>query len=300
LERPNPNYPTAAISAGKEGWVMLSFVISPDGAVTEPMIEDSSGVQSFERAALRAVENWKYTPATQDGAPVEQAMTKTRIQFQLEDRTQGASAAFVTRYRRIARFINERDFAAAAPLIAELEFGERTNLYEDAWFWWSKYVYLSTSGSVDTVEMRRSLQRAIGYEQEYLTPEQFVAAAERLVVLHAQALDISAAIATFERLRDAKTARRADTYEQAVANLQGSYERMLAIINGEDHLVTTGTVGEFDYWVHELLRRSFSLADISGRLDVLDIRCERGTRRYQAVPIDTVWTVPLSWGDCSA
>jgi TonB family protein len=298
LERTNPAYPMGALTTGKEGWVMLSFVISPTGDVTEPMIEDSSGVEDFERAALRAVEKWKYKPATQDGEPVEQAMVKTRIYFQLESGETGASQRFVSKYRQIARLINERDFAAAEPLIAELEFGGRTNLYEDAWFWWAKYVYLSGAGSSDTAEMERCLQRALGYEEEYLTPEQFIAAAERLVMMQARALDFSAAIATFERLRDAKTARRAEGYERSVANLQPAYDRMLEIVDGEQLLVVNGRIGEYDYWVHDLLRRSFSVADIVGRLDVLDIRCERGTRRYSSVPADTVWTVPESWGDC--
>jgi hypothetical protein len=264
------------------------------------MIEDSSGVEAFEHAALRAVSGWKYVPATEDGEAVEQAMVKTRIQFQLQGGAQGASSTFASKFRRIARLVEEGKFAEAEPLITELEFGERANLYEDAWFWWTKYVYLSASGSSDTAEMRRCLQRAIGYEQEYLAPGQFVAAAERLVVLHAQSLDIASAIAAFERLRDAKTAQRADGYEQAVANLQPAYDRLLEIVKGEQLLVTKGQVGEFDYWVHDLLRRSFAVADIVGRLDVLDIRCDRGTRRYNAVPIDTIWTVPKSWGDCGA
>jgi hypothetical protein len=225
-------------------------------------------------------------------------MVKTSIYFQLEGGQQGASSRFVNKYRSIARLINEGDFAAAEPLIAELEFGERTNLYEDAWFWWAKYTYLSKTGSSDAAEMRRCLQRAIGYEQEYLSPEQFLAAGERLVVLDAKALDISAAIRTFERMRDAKTARRADAYEQVIANLQPSYERMLEIVGGEQILAVDGKIGEYDYWVHDLLRRSFSVADIAGRLDALDIRCTRGTRRYSSVPADTVWTVPESWKDC--
>jgi TonB family protein len=81
LERTNPIYPAGALMSGKEGWVMLSFVISPAGDVTEPMIEDSSGNEQFERAALKAVSSWTYTPATQDGQAVEQAMVKTRLIF---------------------------------------------------------------------------------------------------------------------------------------------------------------------------------------------------------------------------
>ncbi len=84
LVRVNPEYPASALSSGREGWVMLSFVISPTGDVVEPMIEQSSGGEPFERAALAAIARWKYAPATQDGVPVEQAMTKTIIRFQLE------------------------------------------------------------------------------------------------------------------------------------------------------------------------------------------------------------------------
>lgn len=298
IERAAPTYPANALYAAKEGWVMLSFVISPTGEVTEPMIEDSSGVEAFERAALRAIQRWKYAPAMQDGEPVEQAMTKTQIRFQLQDGPEGASWAFVNKYRRIARFIDAGDLEAAGELITEIEFGERTNLYEDAWFWWAKYVYLAKAGSTDTDEMRRCLQRAVGYEEEYLTPDLFVSAAERLVVLQAQALDIAAAIAAFERLRDAKTARRSDNYEAAVANLEPSYARMLELVQGEQPLVTKAQVGQFDYWVHDLLRRSFAVKDVAGRLDVLDIRCARGTKRYSDVPVSVVWTIPESWGTC--
>ena len=46
------------------------------------------------------------------------------------------------------------------------------------------------------------------------------------------------------------------------------------------------------------MRRSFSFAAINGRVDALDIRCERGRRRYDSVPVDTVWRVPDEWGKC--
>ncbi len=231
-------------------------------------------------------------------SPSSRPWSRREYSFSWKTQTPGASAAFASKFRRIARLINDRDFAAAEPLIAELEFGERASLYEDAWLWWTKFVYLSTSGSSDTAEMRRCLQRAIGYEEEYLAPEQFVAAAERLVVLHAQALDIAAAISTFERLRDATAARRADGYEQAVAYLEPSYERMLDLVRGNDLLGMDATIGEYDYWVHDLLRRAFSVEDVVGRLEVLDIRCTRRTQRYSSVPIDTVWSIPESWGVC--
>jgi TonB family protein len=298
LERANPAYPSRALAERKEGWVILSFVVSPTGTVTEPMIEDSSGSEAFENAALRAIERWKYSPATQDGQPVEHAMTKSRITFQLQDNTDGVTPAALRKFRRIGSLIEERNFAEAEPLIAEMEFGERSTLYEDAWFWWIKYVYLQTSGSTDEAEMRKSLRRAIGYEEEYLSATNYVAAARNLFVFDAKALDVSGAIWAFEKLRDAKTARRADTYDEAMQVLTPVYEQLLQIVGGNDVLVTEGRVGEYDYWVHDLVRRSFALADVAGRIDVLDIRCERGTKRYNSIPADSIWTIPESWGSC--
>ncbi len=202
-------------------------------------------------------------------------------------------------YQQLVRLVDGQDFQGAGVLLAAMEADQRLNRYETAWLWWAKYVYLSRTGSSDVAEMRRALERAVGSEDDmYLSMDQFVAAAERLVVLHAQALDIASAIAMFERLRDTEAARASRSYAQSVASLQPSYEAMLELVKSEALLVMNGSVGEFDYWVHDLLRPSFSVAEIKGRLEALDIRCERGTRRYDSVPIDTVWRVPETWGTC--
>jgi TonB family protein len=318
VSRVNPEYPSGPLAQGREGWVELSFVISETGDVIEPMIEQSSGGEPFERAALRAVQEWKYLPATEDGVPVERAV-KTIIRFQLEggggggqvrgEYVERASAAFVKNYRQLVRLVDGQDFEGAAALLATMEAEQRLSRYETAFLWWAKYVYLSRTSSSDLAQMRRALERAVGGEDDmYLSMDQFVAAAERLVVLHAQAADIAAAMATFERLRDTvaefaedrATAglRAVPSYTQSVAALQPAYEAMQELVNSDRLMAMNGSVGEFDYWVHDLLRRSFSLADIQGRLDALDIRCERGRRRYDSIPVDTVWRVPEEWGTC--
>src|SRR5439155_1793835 len=98
IKRTAPIYPFE-LRAGREGWVALSYIVSPEGKVIEPMIEDSSGIHEFERAALNAVKDWRYKPATLNGEPVEQSMTRTIIRFQLQDRSNGASPSFITKYR---------------------------------------------------------------------------------------------------------------------------------------------------------------------------------------------------------
>jgi hypothetical protein len=46
------------------------------------------------------------------------------------------------------------------------------------------------------------------------------------------------------------------------------------------------------------MRRSFSIAEVSGSIDSVSIRCDRGTRRYDTYPDGAVWQVPESWGEC--
>jgi TonB family protein len=298
VERALPTYPASALSNAKEGWVMLSFVISPSGEVIEPMIEDSSGVEALENSALKAITEWRYDPAKRNGEPVEQSMVKTIIRFQVDSGVRGATPSFISKYRKIVGFVQNDDLAAAQPLLDEIEFGGRSNLYEDAWFWWLKYTFLEAQKSTDNKAKIGALRRAVGYEDDYLEKTQFVIAARQLFALEVKAGDLAAARRTFVRLRDSKEARRADGYDENVAALQPTFERIEELIASDRLLVTRADIGTHDYWVHDLLRRSFALGDIMGRVDVVDVRCTQGTKRYDSFPVDAVWSVPNSWGEC--
>lgn len=299
LVRSNPSYPTRAIQHSNEGWVMLSFVVTETGEVEEPMIEDSSGVEGFELAALEAVIKWRYSPATVNGKPVAQSMQKTKIIFALEGPETGATRQFEVAYRRIKQLLDAGDYAAAEPLLAEMEFGGRHNLYEDALFWALKYGYLEGVQSTNAAEKRRALELAFGYQaDDYLAPDILVAVAQRLYVLQVQAIDFSAGRRTFERLRDSSQAKRSKQHARVIAELTPTYEQIEEVIAGPELLPVKAEIGQYDYWVHDLMRRSFSMAEVTGRIDSVSVRCERGTRRYETYPDDAVWHVPESWGEC--
>jgi TonB family protein len=298
IVRINPDYPTRASQYGKEGWVIVSFVVSETGEVEEPMIEDSSG-EAFEQVALDAIKKWRYTPATVNGNPVAQSMMKTRLTFQLEGPATGVTRGFQSAYRAIKTRLDAGDYAAAEPLLAEMELGGRHNLYEDALFWPLKYGYLEGIQSTDTEEKLRALQLALGHQaDEYLPPDMFVAVSQRLYVLQVQAVDFSAAQDTFERLRDSAQAKKSSQYASVVAELTPTYEQIEQVIAGPQVLTIKAEIGEHDYWVHNLMRRSFSMANVNGRVDAVDVRCDRGTRRYATYPQNAIWQVSESWGEC--
>ncbi|MDE2184299.1 MAG: energy transducer TonB [Alphaproteobacteria bacterium] len=70
-----PPYPPLAIRLGEQGSVQLKLLVSPDGAVTDAIIVQSSGYQDLDQAARRwVVGRWRYRPAVRGGTPVASAV----------------------------------------------------------------------------------------------------------------------------------------------------------------------------------------------------------------------------------
>lgn len=74
-----PEYPQEALMRGIEGWVDVSLQISPAGDVIAPRVEETSRGRLFNRAALAAVQQWKYESRA-DGTTSERV--RVRVQFQ--------------------------------------------------------------------------------------------------------------------------------------------------------------------------------------------------------------------------
>ncbi len=83
LVRINPEYPQRALNMGVEGWVVVQFDITPAGTVTNAKVIDSDPKGYFEKAAIKAVERWRYNPKVEEGVAVERRGVQTLIKFQL-------------------------------------------------------------------------------------------------------------------------------------------------------------------------------------------------------------------------
>ena len=79
-----PVYPYAAKIRGIEGRVLLDFTVYPDGHCGEAQVLSASPAGYFEKAALDAVEQWRFTPALKDGKAVPSRM-KIQIAFDLQN-----------------------------------------------------------------------------------------------------------------------------------------------------------------------------------------------------------------------
>jgi len=300
LTKTAPDYPSSALYSGRQGWAKASFVISAEGKVIEPMIEQSSH-HDFDAPTLRAIKNWRYKPAMLNGTPVEQSMVETIIRYQLGTAS-GASAQFVKKYRATQSLIVAKNFPEAAKSLQSLETGP-INYYEDAWLWWLKYVYLETTGATDPQALGEALHKSLGSTEtrtdSILEPDIFVLASQRLYVLSVRSNDLSGAISTLERLKESKPAHGSKLYKDVMAQLEPINSEVVRIVAGPRIVRQEGRIDEHNYWVHRMLRRSFSFGDVkNGQLEVVDLRCTRANRRLISVPENAVLKLPESWGDC--
>jgi len=83
MVRVPPQYPERALQRGIEGRVLIEFTISRSGSVKDPKVIAAEPNSIFNKAALKAVKQWKYNPKIVNGKAVEQPGVRIAIPFRL-------------------------------------------------------------------------------------------------------------------------------------------------------------------------------------------------------------------------
>ena len=83
MVRVPPQYPERAAQRGIEGRVLVEFTISKSGSVKDPKVIAYEPSKIFNKAALKAVSQWKYNPKIENGKAVEQKGIRISIPFRL-------------------------------------------------------------------------------------------------------------------------------------------------------------------------------------------------------------------------
>lgn len=77
-----PGYPESARRRGEQGRVVLRVDVSADGLPVDVTVAEGSGFPSLDAAALGAVRQWRFVPATRGGTPIA-ATAQVPIRFRL-------------------------------------------------------------------------------------------------------------------------------------------------------------------------------------------------------------------------
>lgn len=294
VKRIEPKYPSGAARNGKEGWVQMSFIIDTDGSVLEPTVTDSAGDIAFERAALRAIKKWKYTPAEKDGEAIQQCDTK--LQFDFSVNNNGVSRKFSTFYKNAVKLLENKEADKLGLELANAEWAGESNLTEITWFHYlqSEYYFLIGDKKNELKHLYKATHKPKHDKYSSRLPEDTnIRNLHRMFIIEADQQRFNDALYTYNSLKHFKSEHATKTKE-ALAPFVEKIEQLIAsnnLIIRNANLTKAGT------WSHRLSRNSFVIQDINGDLNKLDVRCDN-KRNVFTIEEDNQWLIPKSWGKC--
>ena len=88
----NPVYPKAAAAKNVEGFVVLQFDITEEGATDNIRVVESEPAGVFDKNAKKAFEHWEYKPRIQNGQAQHQTGLLVQLDFKLAEDPQQSAA----------------------------------------------------------------------------------------------------------------------------------------------------------------------------------------------------------------
>jgi protein TonB len=83
LSRVDPVFPREAMRNRQQGWVEVEFTIGTDGSVGGAQVVASRPSRVFDRAALQAIQSWRFEPRQENGQAVASRL-RQRFDFRLD------------------------------------------------------------------------------------------------------------------------------------------------------------------------------------------------------------------------
>ncbi|MCF2947526.1 energy transducer TonB [Paraglaciecola aquimarina] len=289
IERVPPKFPLRAAKQGQEGWVKMSFVIDKQGNVVEPIIEDSSGIKGFEKAAISAIKQWKYDPAIQDGKAIEQCKSTVQLDFRLQGKV-GVTGKFYRKYKKINDAIAEKNYLLAEQLLNELLDKNLWNMYENDWYWLADAIYAKATN--DKERELNSVSRASNGGEKTLGNDNYLYILQRKFSLQIQHQLYAYALKTYQQMQKVKGS------EELIAQYTKYANNIKALISSDEILIRKASINERGHVNHQLTRNRFQLSNVQGPLKELEIRCDNKRSRYTAAE-DSIWSIPANWGKCN-
>ena len=79
IDRPEAEYPKKAFNKCIEGHVLVRFVIATDGTTKDIVVVSARPERVFEKAAVAAVEKWRFEPRIINGVAVNRETTQRLV-----------------------------------------------------------------------------------------------------------------------------------------------------------------------------------------------------------------------------
>lgn len=293
IEQPAPEFPRR-IRRSQEGWVQMSYVITPNGQAIDPIIIDSSGGIGFENEVRKVSETWRFGTADVAG---ELPYNIANFRFTVLGQGRGSTKKFARYAKHIMKNLHAEKVASARGVVDEA-------LHTDGWTLYESTLLYLMAGRVagaegDDARKLEMYRRGLAVSDELsLRPDARRDLLEEIFELELRFGQYGAALRTFNTLKDLRGSA------DAVARLSTRVDEVEAILRRDENVVANATIVNpcncedgVPLWHYAPVRRTFSFANVSGNVDRFEARCERRRISDNVVPART-WTLDEDWGFC--
>ena len=285
IKRVHPKYPKSAAMQRREGWVKLSFIIEEDGTTSNVVVNESSGSKDFDKAAKRAVTRWQYEPAYENGKPIQQCANSVQLDFRMNKKgQQKVTKTFYKNYQEAVKALSDKNLAIVQQKLAKLDSFKYRHLSEN------NYYHL----------LAADYQKELGNQQReffHLSRTRFHQANDKLNVYNRQfwlAIKLNLfkqAYYAFERIK------KLDEAKPYLASFEEAMAKIDLAIASKENIAVEGNIENQEFWHYNLVRKSFSISNVTGKLTKLDVRCAN-KRHIYTIEENNTWTIPDSWNNC--
>jgi hypothetical protein len=288
ITRFQPATPTTDDGEPLDGWAVVRYRVLEDGTTSDVRVNDILPPGVDPEATVRAVSQWTFEPATEDGEPVAWYNNESVIVFGSADGDPLPLPAFNELYDAIRAALESGEYTDALAASRVLLDGARTHtelglaLAQQATL---RFALMDPESALRLIRLATDIRVRSLPESELLGALQLRFQLEAQLGRNAEALD------TYQRIAYALGPDLLNPLE-SVAN------RMATELESSDALAVQGRVDNDEPWrIGVASRRTFTFADVDGSITGIDAECNRGVVRIEYQP-DTEWSLPPSLGDC--
>ncbi|MGB1199778.1 MAG: energy transducer TonB [Thalassotalea sp.] len=287
-----PKFPISAAKAGREGWTKMSFVVEEDGSVSNPIVIGSSGSADFDKASLKAIEQWQYTPAVENGKPIQQCINTVQLDYRMNAEgigEKGITRKFKSKYNKAVEALTKKDYELVEEKLASMKKSKNMFLTES-----NLYHNLAASYAQATANKAKELYHLtqITTERNAFSPEKTYNILARIFMLQIQKNHLNRIVNTYNRIKKLDVAKpQLPKYEKIINQIDD-------IISGDTDIIVQGNINKRNFWTYPLVRNEFSITNIQGHLQKIDVRCANKHHIY-TIEDNHTWSIPKAWKHCS-
>lgn len=294
IDTSEPTFPTHYMfthmnDVPAEAFIKIRYTIGTDGTVTDARIEYLLGPQEFADRALATIKMRRFKSATENGKPVA-VNRRVQFVFRVDDADTGARKTIVTDYQSAVLLADQGKIDEAISILKSVAAEPEQNFYERTMIAFELATLYSKVGNYEDALDQVRVATIVG--GAFLDNRSQEHALRLRIELEAHEGQWAEAFAWFDFLKKHVSVPAEDEDAALI-------EKLHTLINAPDPIVLAAKIPyDADHiWQHTLLHRTFTFAQVQGKLDGFDLLCD--AHGIESVVSDKAqWTVPKSWTGC--